>query len=425
MSPGKADPATPGRADTPPSRAGRRRLFRLAAVALAVALTLAALELGLRVVHALTAVDLFHVDRDRTNTDPTARLKLIDLIRLSRDRRRVYETAPGVRGVFKGAPVALNAEGLRGPVLPTERPPRPDRKADRIVLLGDSHAFGWAIPYEDAFPSLVAKRRRARSGRELEVLNLGVPGYNTDQEVAAWQAVGRHYEPDAVVLLACRNDAGLANFIHAPRSPLDPTRSFLGDALSVHWRALLHGRRYRNRFVPRGLGRTAKLLSWRAYMSVSDEDRSRLPAHLRDRVGPEAVRRAMDELAASCRERDIPVLFLFYPEPGEAALREPMTRRARELGWIVVDLQPAVDEALRAAGGDWLSLVISERDRHATAAGHRLIARELERALAPVLANSQTRGNAPEPSRVKERAPPDRPPPAGPSPATSETPRGE
>lgn len=77
------------------------------------------------------------------------------------------------------------------------------RKGDekRIVLLGDSHAWGWGVENEENFPALLEEKLRG-----WEVINLGHAGYSTDQELLLLEREGMRYSPDIVLLLFCEND---------------------------------------------------------------------------------------------------------------------------------------------------------------------------------------------------------------------------
>ncbi|MHC5212664.1 MAG: SGNH/GDSL hydrolase family protein [Planctomycetota bacterium] len=92
--------------------------------------------------------------------------------------------------------VAVNAQGFRDAAFPAAD------GADHplIVALGDSQTFGWGVEVERAFP--------VRLGRALDVrvLNMGVSGYGTDQQLLLWRQTGRSLAPDIVVLTVCAND---------------------------------------------------------------------------------------------------------------------------------------------------------------------------------------------------------------------------
>ncbi len=89
----------------------------------------------------------------------------------------------------------MNADGLRDRDHPLRKPPG----VARVLLLGDSFAEGMQVPLESTF----AKRLEAKliaEGREVEVVNAGVSGFGTDNELLFYEAEGERYEPDLVLL---------------------------------------------------------------------------------------------------------------------------------------------------------------------------------------------------------------------------------
>jgi hypothetical protein len=76
----------------------------------------------------------------------------------------------------------------------------------RILIIGDSITKGLGIPDPNmAFP-MVIERELGHRGLRSEVLNFGVEGYNTQQEVESLKDKGLRYKPDLVVLAYCPND---------------------------------------------------------------------------------------------------------------------------------------------------------------------------------------------------------------------------
>jgi hypothetical protein len=112
--------------------------------------------------------------------------------------------APGYNGWFAGVPVRINSLGFRDRrEYPIDKPPG----AFRILVLGDSVTFGHGAIYEATYPYLLEQRlRQWRPDIEWQVWNLGVPGYNTSQELAYLQRVGPVYRPDLVIVGFFEND---------------------------------------------------------------------------------------------------------------------------------------------------------------------------------------------------------------------------
>lgn len=116
-----------------------------------------------------------------------------------------YELTPGASGRAWGADITINSRGFRGPE------PVPGRfPGTRIIVLGDSITFGNFLPIESTFASQLQQLLRVEA-QNVEVLNFGVGGYDTLQEVALLEFRGRQYHPDMIVVGYCLNDIGIVS----------------------------------------------------------------------------------------------------------------------------------------------------------------------------------------------------------------------
>lgn len=97
--------------------------------------------------------------------------------------------------------LGFNSRGLRGPEYSYEK----DRNGYRILILGDSISEGYTVNFEELFSEILKNRLRSR-GIPAEVINAGVAGYSTDQELLFFKDEGKKYRPDLTVLMFCRND---------------------------------------------------------------------------------------------------------------------------------------------------------------------------------------------------------------------------
>lgn len=89
--------------------------------------------------------------------------------------------------------VRTNSRGLRD----IEHDERPRERVYRIVVLGDSFMEAYQVELDQCLPRRLQRRL---SGRDVEVVNLGVGGYGTTQEYVALLEQGLAYEPDLVLL---------------------------------------------------------------------------------------------------------------------------------------------------------------------------------------------------------------------------------
>jgi lysophospholipase L1-like esterase len=120
------------------------------------------------------------------------------------DPVRGNRLAPGYEGWFAGVPVRINSLGFRDRRdYSVAKPPG----TFRILILGDSVTFGHGTLDDTTYPYLVEQRlKQWRPDVNWEVWNLGVPGYNTSQELAYLQEAGPRYDPDLVIVGFYAND---------------------------------------------------------------------------------------------------------------------------------------------------------------------------------------------------------------------------
>lgn len=122
---------------------------------------------------------------------------------------QVFAFKPHASGVFPGNvdmkrtfPYRTNAHGLRDRDRPAKAP-----GSKRVLIIGDSYTWGYAVTEGEAYPQ-VAERLLAERGRaDIEVINGGVPDYNSRQERQLLEQLLPIYQPDAVFLAYVVNDA--------------------------------------------------------------------------------------------------------------------------------------------------------------------------------------------------------------------------
>jgi len=94
--------------------------------------------------------------------------------------------------------VGINADGFRDDAWSAEKP----KGAYRIAVLGDSIVAALQVEHAHLFTTLLQQRLDADSvpGRSVEVLNAGVDGYGTAQELSVLRDHVARFAPDLVLL---------------------------------------------------------------------------------------------------------------------------------------------------------------------------------------------------------------------------------
>jgi len=96
---------------------------------------------------------------------------------------------------------STNSQGFRGT---REHQPRKPPGTYRIVVLGDSTTLGHGVGDEETFSFLL--EQSLSQIRPTEVINMGVSGFGTAEELIQLRSIGLTYSPDLVILAYFPND---------------------------------------------------------------------------------------------------------------------------------------------------------------------------------------------------------------------------
>lgn len=118
---------------------------------------------------------------------------------LRRARPNMTFTHRSPDGVFH---FKTNEQGFRNleSVSYSKRP-----KEIRILVLGDSHTFGYEVDQEQTYAAITEKRLRDQ-GLDATVINAGLSGTGTGEQLVFLEQEGMRYQPDFVVLGFFSND---------------------------------------------------------------------------------------------------------------------------------------------------------------------------------------------------------------------------
>lgn len=127
--------------------------------------------------------------------------------RRSEDPLLIYELTPGAEVSKQHIQYRINWAGFRDDEFPD--PLTHAKAADeyRIVVLGDSVAWGWGVEMDKVWPQILeSSAQDILPGKQVRVYNLAVNGYSTPQEVRVLAKYGLQYQPDLVILNYVLND---------------------------------------------------------------------------------------------------------------------------------------------------------------------------------------------------------------------------
>ena len=94
----------------------------------------------------------------------------------------------------------INSQGVRDDEVTIPKP----AGVGRILVLGDSVAYGNSVPRADAFPNRL--ERMSRQFGPVEVINAAVMGYTPYNELQYYLHAGRKFDAEVVVVAFCMND---------------------------------------------------------------------------------------------------------------------------------------------------------------------------------------------------------------------------
>ena len=278
-----------------------------------------------------------------------------------------YELAPDGKNI--------NSHGLREREISLLKP----TNTFRILALGDSFTYGHGVRSAETYVKqleAMLNRKLGNRGTRFEVLNAGVPGYNTHQELIHLQEVGLLYHPDLILLGFTMGDAELGYF---------GLKNAEGQTWPIQLKEWVKEHFALYQFIRTGLKRMVDRIDAAKY-DVEAGGTAVLPIQLaaagKTSEGWKLCRESLENIAAISRERGIPVLLVIYPFLGQLDDTYPfkeshalVARTATGYGMSVVDLLSHFTG--REPSGLW----VSPKDGHPNASANAIAASGIYEAL--------------------------------------------
>lgn len=287
---------------------------------------------------------------------------------------------PGTRAVQRTpeftAEYQIDADGRRAGVQ------HPDSLGVRVLVLGDSFAFGVGVAPADVWTSVLVRSLAAR-GLRVDLVNAGVEAYDTRSEAHYLFELAPVVRPDIVLLAFLANDVYTNRPLdQAPRRSSDQQRGRGFELHSVAWAK-----------------RVVMQSDWLytvLFLVTPRKEYYATPVtgHVTEQLG--VTRDLMGAMESYCRERGMDFAVVSIPQQfGVIATADGYRFRgvdpelidanlvglARERGfpWIAM-LRPLAD-AYRETGRDAYYRV----DGHLTVEGNRLVGEGVAEGLAPII----------------------------------------
>lgn len=266
------------------------------------------------------------------------------------DERLVFRHKPSWETRYGDVRVTYNERGLRDrPILPK------DGEEYRILALGDSVTFGWGVSQDKTFAARLESLLEERLHRPVRVVNSGVGGYNTVQEMTYFKEEGLTLQPDLVMLTYVQND------IEVNKGPFDPwAQSSLWGKSFPDMVITMVGKLWFYRLMHHTYNYAMPILQPTAAATSS-----------REGMGWRQSMAALEELTMICEERRIPLIVFFHRLDSsenqllfEDVVQHAQTASVRDMGRWYGGLKVS-------------SLVNSKVDGHPNAEGHRVMAEHM------------------------------------------------
>ncbi len=288
--------------------------------------------------------------------------------------------------------VRHDTDGFRRP-----EPPRPTEATQRLLILGDSLAWGWGVEQGQVFSDIM---QRALAP-DVAVYNRAVNAFSTGQEYLLLRQELAVRDYDQVLLIVSRTDIGdnADDKKHRPAFDLvdgelrtrnqpppgvlkNPVERFIDDhsyAVNfISWQLAALKRWWQTRQRPRAVTPDPDPVP--AAARVQDSPRAGgEPSGARAMPGYGVTERLLREIAATCRSRGVS-LHLAYAttylhrrnHPVEVGFRDLVADIASREGATFIDL----NETLEPMYGQGMKPLIP-RDGHWSPVGHRAVAEVL------------------------------------------------
>lgn len=280
-------------------------------------------------------------------------ISMTGLLRLSDNDKIVYELKPNAEGLSKFVTVKTNPDGFRDKTYSLEKA----NDVYRIAIIGDSITFGIGVAQEEIFSERLETSLHNLCGKnKVEVINFGVPAYNTTQELEVLKIRALPYKPDLVIIAYYLNDIF---------PPVDISRDLEFSLKGFFYKHSHLFRLVYDRIKESGWQSDRKM-SYTQELAVNYSDDSKLWQERKSEF---------KEFRKISEENNFKVIFMLIPSMIDFGDGYPfrgidnrVLNEARKNEFLILDLLPFFK------GQDPEKLCVLKADRHPNPTGHKIIA---------------------------------------------------
>jgi hypothetical protein len=260
------------------------------------------------------------------------------------------------------------------------------KKGIRIAAIGDSYTFGLGVPLEDTWVKQLERVLAARTiGCPVEVLNFGINGFDTEQEIILLERKVMGFKPDLIVWAYCLNDVGIFSREQSDINTFKGYDQFMTTGVAWLDEVLAKSRLYRlvkdrlysRLYVPSGVFKALKT----EYYSKDEKEVWRVgyEQHLINLYKSEVMQRTIqgrfERIARIVQRAKIPLLLVVLPDleglrPAESWIDPLIVSIARRSGLAATDCA-----FINAQPQD--KIRVSKANLHLNGFGYRLMAEHI------------------------------------------------
>ncbi|OIN89639.1 hypothetical protein AUJ59_00955 [Candidatus Beckwithbacteria bacterium CG1_02_47_37] len=228
----------------------------------------------------------------------------------------------------------------------------------RILILGDSIAYGQMVEFKDIFPVRLEEKLNETGGQAVEVINMSLMGWNTVEQLQVLTVYGLRFQPDLVVIGFYLNDPQVKHNSQG-KEVADAERQLLPFFGIDQW---LNGRYYfysfvhfrYNRFLEK-IGHKDDYKTWQK--SLYDKNQR----------GWKDFVFALDQIKRLSGQNQAKLLFVsLNVEPGWEKETTQVLNLVTDINLPVLDMRPFFQDY------DFSDLVVSPSDWHPNAQAHQI-----------------------------------------------------
>jgi len=263
-----------------------------------------------------------------------------------------WELSPNLPGGPGNDNVSTNSHGFRSPEISIRKP----GGQYRIMILGDSSAFGFRVKNRETFGAVLSRMLKQKyPDRDIRLINSAVAGYTTYQAAVFMKEKGWEYSPD-IIIIAFNNDSQSEwkqDVERAPPAPLIPI-------LRIIYRSNIY-LGLKKVILNSQIKRNPKFVTWPE------------PGQETNRISLEQLRKNVDYIIDGSNDRNIKIIAVAMPvnvkNPPDLEYKRIMMKAAEEEDFPSISFL----EKFRAYPAEDVFL----DNLHPTVEGHRIIGESL------------------------------------------------